>query len=261
MQLGGSANFYFILFGVLYLAWWRFRDEFDKGTASNFVQISEKVRRKPWQWLDKRSGNKAWAIHRKSKLTETEEEARQAKSEVKGILVIFFDITGIVHKEFVLAGQTVDSAYYCDILRRLHENVRRIRLELWRQKYWFLHHDNAEIPTSFFTGEFFIKNNMTVVPHPFHFSLFPRLKIKVKGRHFDTIEMVEAEALRTVRTRGRGLFRGRWWPIGPKLVFNQMAALVPEIIYSFLPIAVAARSKAWTVSARSNTGIVGSNPT
>jgi hypothetical protein len=51
-------------------------------------------------------------------------KARQVKSKVKRMLIIFFDIMGIVNKEFVLAGrQTVNSAYYCDILRRLHENV------------------------------------------------------------------------------------------------------------------------------------------
>jgi hypothetical protein len=32
---------------------------------------------------------------------------------VKSVLVICFDIKGIIHKEFVLAGQTVNSAYYC----------------------------------------------------------------------------------------------------------------------------------------------------
>jgi hypothetical protein len=29
----------------------------------NLVQISENVRRRPWQWLDKRSGQKAWAVN------------------------------------------------------------------------------------------------------------------------------------------------------------------------------------------------------
>jgi hypothetical protein len=28
-----------------------------------------------------------------------------------------FDVKGIAHKEFVLAGQTVISAYYCDVLQ------------------------------------------------------------------------------------------------------------------------------------------------
>jgi hypothetical protein len=42
-------------------------------------------------------------------------KARQVKSEVKSILIIFFHIKGIVHKEFVLIGQTVNFAYYCDV--------------------------------------------------------------------------------------------------------------------------------------------------
>jgi hypothetical protein len=42
------------------------------------------------------------------------------------MLIIFLDIEGIVHKE-VLAGHTVNSAYYCDVLPRQHENVQRLR--------------------------------------------------------------------------------------------------------------------------------------
>jgi hypothetical protein len=33
-----------------------------------------------------------------------------------------------------------------------------------------------------------------------------------------------------VQMRGRGLLRGWWWPVGPKLVSDQMAAPVPEIM-------------------------------
>jgi hypothetical protein len=36
------------------------------------------------------------------------------KSKVKGMLIIFFDIKGIVHKEFLPAGRTVNSAYHCE---------------------------------------------------------------------------------------------------------------------------------------------------
>jgi histone-lysine N-methyltransferase SETMAR len=57
--------------------------------------------------------------------------ARQVKSKVKSLLIVFFDIKEIVHKELVLAGQTVNSAYYCDVLRRLRGNVRRLQPELW----------------------------------------------------------------------------------------------------------------------------------
>jgi hypothetical protein len=36
---------------------------------------------------------------------------RQVKSKVKSMLIIFFDIKGIAHNEFVLPGQTVNSAF------------------------------------------------------------------------------------------------------------------------------------------------------
>jgi hypothetical protein len=41
------------------------------------------------------------------------------------MLIISFDIKQIVLKEFVLAGQTVNSAYYCDIYgdwMKMYEN-------------------------------------------------------------------------------------------------------------------------------------------
>jgi hypothetical protein len=42
---------------------------------------------------------------------------RQVESIVKSMLIIFFDMKGIVHKEFILAGQTVNSTYYCDCVK------------------------------------------------------------------------------------------------------------------------------------------------
>jgi hypothetical protein len=38
---------------------------------------------------------------------------------------------GIVNKEFLKAGQTVNPACYCDVLWQLHENVRRLRPKLF----------------------------------------------------------------------------------------------------------------------------------
>jgi hypothetical protein len=65
------------------------------------------------------------------------------------MLIIFFD-RGIVHKEFVLAGQTVNSACYCDV----YGDCVKMWRELWRQKNWLSHHDNAPSHTSFFSMEF-----------------------------------------------------------------------------------------------------------
>jgi hypothetical protein len=115
------------------------------------------------------------------------------------MLIIFFDMKRIVHKVFVLAGQTADSAYYCDVLRRLRENVRRLRPELWRQENWLLHHDNAPSHTSFFTREFFTRRAWhSSLTHPTF--LFHQLKIKLKGRHFDTTEVIEAGSQAVLNT-------------------------------------------------------------
>jgi hypothetical protein len=162
----GSADLYVLLFWVVYLAWaippWiRQRNN---ECESNLVQISENVRRKPWQWLDSFRGRKH------EPYTESRNSPRAKKPrQVKSMLIIFFDIKGIVHKYFVLAGQTVNFAYYCNILRRLSENMRRLRLEHWRQNYWLLHQDNASFHTSFFSEEFFY-NKITRLSSPTHYN-------------------------------------------------------------------------------------------
>jgi hypothetical protein len=38
-------------------------------------------------------------------------KARKVKSKVASMLIIFFDIKGIVLKKFILVGQTVNSTY------------------------------------------------------------------------------------------------------------------------------------------------------
>jgi hypothetical protein len=65
------------------------------------------------------------------------------KSKVKSIFIIFFDIKGIAHEEYVLAGQTVKSTYCCDVLQWLCEDMQTLHSELWRQNIWLLNHDNT----------------------------------------------------------------------------------------------------------------------
>ena len=46
---------------------------------------------------------------------------------------------------------------YCEVLRRRHVKVRRLRPQLWREKSWLLHHDDAPSHTFVLTHQFVAK--------------------------------------------------------------------------------------------------------
>jgi hypothetical protein len=78
----------------------------------------------------------------------------------------FFDIQGIAHKDFLPPGQTVNGKFYCEVLKRLREGIRRKRPDKWKNNNWFLHHDNAPTHTSLVVRQFLTSKNITVIPHP-----------------------------------------------------------------------------------------------
>jgi len=93
-------------------------------------------------------------------------KARQVRSNAKTMLIVFFEVRGIVHREFIPPGQTVNQEYYLEVLRRLRENVQRKRPELWRSGNWFLYHDNAPAHTALSVIRYLASLGWTVVPHP-----------------------------------------------------------------------------------------------
>ena len=107
---------------------------------------------------------------------------------------VFFDSRGIVHKEFVPPGQTVNHAFYKDVLELLRKRVQRVQMDI--ADSWMLHHDNAPAHTLLSIREFLVKKNVPVLPHPLYssdlapydFCLFPKLKLKLMGHHFGTME-------------------------------------------------------------------------
>jgi len=55
----------------------------------------------------------------------------QSRSNIKVVVIVFFDLDGIVRAEFVPRNTTVNSEYYKGLLEHLRNNVRRKRPEKW----------------------------------------------------------------------------------------------------------------------------------
>ncbi|UYV70799.1 hypothetical protein LAZ67_8000672 [Cordylochernes scorpioides] len=99
-------------------------------------------------------------------------KARKAPSKVKVMLTVFFDYQGIVHHEFQQQGPTITGDSYLGVLRRLREAIRQKRPELWRS--------NPDLT-------------------PCDFFLFGKLKKKLKGRKFQSIEEIKVESKKAMK--------------------------------------------------------------
>jgi transposase len=79
---------------------------------------------------------------------------------------------------------------------------------MWQKRWglqhnhnWLLHHDIAPAHTFLKTTESVTSNSMVIVPHPpnlpdlapYDFALFSKLKIKLKGRCFETVSDIQRE--------------------------------------------------------------------
>jgi len=125
-----------------------------------------------------------------------------------------FDIESIVQKEFVLPGQTVNGKFYCDVLRRVRENIRRKPVDKWRNNSRALHNDNSGSRVAR-CAAVFGSTKTTVIPHPLYspdlatcdFFLFPKMKLKLKGRRFDSIEEIQNESQDVMETLTRNDFQ------------------------------------------------------
>ena len=106
------------------------------------------------------NGSEEW--HTKS--SPCPKKALMSRSRVKTMIIVFFDSCGIVHKEFVPPGQTVNHALYKDVLERLQKWVQRVHRDIADD--WVLQHDNAPAHTALSIREFLAKKNIPIIPHP-----------------------------------------------------------------------------------------------
>ncbi|UYV74035.1 hypothetical protein LAZ67_11001900 [Cordylochernes scorpioides] len=120
-------------------------------------------------------------------------KAMMSKSRVETMLIVFFDKRGLIHKEFVTQGKTVNAEFYKEVLRRLHKAAQD-HAQLWR-----LHHDNAPAHTAFLVTSYLTRIGVEVLPQPPYspdmsppdFFLFLKVKRCLKGNRFDDIPNIQ----------------------------------------------------------------------
>jgi hypothetical protein len=82
----------------------------------------------------------------------------------------FFGVKGIVHHEFVPPNTTINSDFYCDVLRCLRKCATKKTGTVAQPQLVpsSRHHDNVPTHMSLKTTEFVNNNNMAIIPHPLY---------------------------------------------------------------------------------------------
>ncbi len=83
---------------------------------------------------------------------------------VKAMLVLFFDVRGVVSRQFVPRGQGVNTDEYMRHLRTLRTNVRHQRPQLHHRNNWLLHHDGAPAHRADPVLNFFMQHDIELWP-------------------------------------------------------------------------------------------------
>ncbi len=148
------------------------------------------------------------------------------------MLVVFFDIRGIVHREFTPRGLGVRGHLYLDILRHLRRAMRRRRPQMWMTGRWWLQHDGAPAHRANIVTRYLRATQTCVLPHPAYspdvtpcdYWLFARIKRHLKGQRFQDIN----ELRRTVNNVMRDIPREQFEYAINKLVPRWRACVAAQ---------------------------------
>ncbi|UYV63624.1 hypothetical protein LAZ67_2005052 [Cordylochernes scorpioides] len=112
------------------------------------------------------------------------------------------------------SGKETGLSVYMGIMRCLREAVRLKRPERWQNNDWILHVGNARPHTAHVVLQFLAKHSTIQIPHPPYspdlapndFFLYPKLKMNLKGRKFDNVDMIQAESKATLKNLSKSDF-------------------------------------------------------
>lgn len=125
------------------------------------------------------------------------------KSKIKIMLIRYFDFQGVIHKELVSQGLTVNQHFYREVLERLRKRVMCVRLNILNT--WVLHH---ALPHGYFNYSIFGFQKYSCGLSTSFFArleflwlfLFPWLKIHLKEWHFETLENIQISVTNQLKT-------------------------------------------------------------
>jgi len=139
------------------------------------LDLLDRLEREPEIFSRVITGDESWILEYESETRRQSREwhtansprpktTRMTKSKIKLMLICFLDSQGIVHREFVPPGQTVNQTFYWEVLERLRKMVTRVRSGIART--WMLHHDNAPCHMAVSINEFLAEKSIPVVLQP-----------------------------------------------------------------------------------------------
>ena len=136
-------------------------------------------------------------------------EVRQSKSTHKLLMIPFFDSTGMIYMHWVPTGLTVNKEYYVEVFREFRKRFRRKRPALFKSGQWHYHLGNAPVHNSILVTDYLTKMGIKIVPHlPWDIWLFPKLKEKLRGCRYETIEEIKEAVTKVIDTLTQEDFQG-----------------------------------------------------
>ncbi|UYV69107.1 K02A2.6-like [Cordylochernes scorpioides] len=99
-------------------------------------------------------------------------------------------------------------------MRRVRESIRLKRSEMWSSKNWIIHHDNAPPHTATSVLTYLANQGIQILQQPAYspdlapnnFILFPKLKMSLKERRFDTRESIIADSKKVLKNIPKDAF-------------------------------------------------------
>ena len=118
----------------------------------------------------------------------------------------FFDSTCMIYMHWVPTGQTVNKEYFVKVLREFSKIFRRKSQALFKLGQWHFHSDNAPVHNSILITDYLTKMGIRTVPQPpyssdlarWDFWLFPKLKEKLRGCRYETIELMKEAVTKVI---------------------------------------------------------------